>query len=137
MFALFILAATAASRPHAAPDMSTRDGLIAGYTAMFKRIDTDGDDRISRLEWAAMAESSPMLQSASLSEAQRNSLRAALMAGFDQNDSDRDGNLTLDELMAKPLVRFACLDADHNAKVTQTEAEAGMDTCSAPAGVGR
>ena len=137
MFALFLMAAAAAAKPHTRPaaDTSTRDGLIASYTSMFKRIDTDNDGKVSRMEWAAMVDASPMLQSTSLSEAQRNGLRAALVAGFDQNDSDKDGSLTLDELMAKPLVRFACLDANHDAKVTQAEADAGMDKCSAPAGV--
>jgi Ca2+-binding EF-hand superfamily protein len=54
------------------------------------------------------------------------------MAGFDQNDSDKDGFLTLDDLMAKPLVRFACLDTNHDGKVTQAEMDANMDKCSAP-----
>lgn len=136
MLALFLLAA-ATAKPHAAaaPDTSTRTGLVASYTAMLKRIDSDGDGKVSRMEWAAMVDASPMLQSTSLSEAQRNGLRSALMAGFDQNDSDKDGELTLDELMAKPLVRFACMDANHDGKVSQAEAEAGMDKCSAPAGV--
>lgn len=136
MLALFLLAA-AMAKPHAAPDTSTRTGLVASYEAMLKRIDGDGDGKVSRMEWAAMVDASPMLQSTSLSEAQRNSLRAALMAGFDQNDSDKDGELTLDELMAKPLMRFACLDANHDGKVTQAEAEAGMDKCSAPIGVSK
>jgi len=136
MFALFLLAA-AAAKPHAAPDTSTRTGLVASYTAMVKRIDSDGDGKVSRMEWATMVDAAPMLQSQGLSEAQRDGLRAALMAGFDQNDSDRDGSLTLDELMAKPLMRFACMDANHDGKVTQAEAEAGMDKCSAPAGIGR
>jgi len=69
-----------------------------------------------------------MLQSLIINQAQRAGLRAALMAGFDQDDSDRDGLLTLDELMAKPLVRFACLDA----KLGPAEVEANMDRCSAP-----
>ena len=138
MLVLFFLAA-ATAKPHAAfaPDTSTRTGLVASYTAMLKRIDTDGDGKISRMEWAAMVDASPMLQSTSLSEAQRNGLRLALMAGFDQNDSDKDGELTLDELMAKPLMRFACMDANHDGKVTQAETEAGMDKCSQPAGVAR
>ena len=135
MFALFLLTAVAA-KPHAAaaPDTSTRAGLVASYTAMVKRIDSDGDGKVSRMEWAAMVDASPMLQSQGLSEAQRNGLRAALMAGFDQNDSDKDGSLTLDELMAKPLVRFACMDANHDGKVTQAEADAGIDKCAAPVG---
>jgi len=136
MAVLFLLAAAAAAKPHAAPP-ETRDALVASYTKMFNHIDTDGDGKVSRAEWAAMVDASPMLQSLSLSQAQRDGLRAALMAGFDQNDSDKDGFLTLDELMAKPLVRFACLDANHDGKVTQAEAEAGMDKCSAPAGVGK
>lgn len=136
MFALFLLAA-APAKPHAAPDTSTRTGLVASYTAMVKRIDSDGDGKVSRMEWAAMVDASPMLQSTSLSEAQRNGLRAALMAGFDQNDSDKDGELTLDELMAKPLMRFACMDANHDGKVTQAEAEAGMDKCSQPGGISK
>ena len=133
--ALFLLAAAAHAKPHAAPDTSTRNGLIASYSAMFKRIDTDRDGKVSRAEWEVMVDASPMLQSQSLSEAQRNGLRAALMAGFEPNDSDKDGFLTLDELMAKPLVRFACLDANHDARVTQAEAEAGVDLCSALAGL--
>ena len=133
--ALFFLAAAAHAKAHAAPDTSTRNGLIASYSAMFKRIDTDGDGKVSRAEWGVMVDASPMLQSQSLSETQRNGLRAALMAGFEQNDSDKDGFLTLDELMAKPLVRFACLDANHDARVTQAEAEAGVDLCSALAGL--
>jgi len=137
MAVLFLLAAAAAAKPHAAAPVQTRDALVASYTAMFKHIDTDGDGKVSRAEWVAMVDASPMLQSLSLSQAQRDGLRAALMVGFDQNDSDKDGFLTLDELMAKPLVRFACLDANHDGKVTQAEAEAGMDKCSAPAGVGK
>lgn len=130
---IFFLAA--AAKPHAAPDTSTRAGLIASYTAMFKHIDTDGDGKVSRAEWETMVDASPMLQSTGLSEANRANLRAALMAGFGKNDSDGDGWLTLDELMAKPLVRFACLDANHDAKVTQAEMETNMDRCSAPPGL--
>jgi Ca2+-binding EF-hand superfamily protein len=131
-FALFLLAAAAAAKPHAAaaPDTSTRAGLVASYEALIKRVDTDGDGKISRMEWAAMVEASPMLQSLSISQAQRDGLRAALMAGFDQNDSDKDGTLTLDELLAKPLQRFACLDANHDGKVTQAEMDANADRCS-------
>lgn len=139
MFALFLLAALAAAKPHAAapkphaataPDTSTRAGLIASYESLLKKIDADGDDKVSRAEWAAMVDASPMLQSLSLSQAQRDALRSSLMAGFDQNDSDKDGFLTLDELLAKPLFRFACLDANHDGKVTQAEMEANMDKCS-------
>jgi Ca2+-binding EF-hand superfamily protein len=137
LIALFLLAAAAAAKPHAAPDTTARAGLIASYTAMFTRIDTDGDGKVSRAEWGTMVDASPMLQSLSLSQAQREGLRASLMAGFDQNDSDKDGALTLDELMAKPLVRFACFDANHDGKVTQAEMEANMDRCSAPAGVAK
>lgn len=129
---ILLLMAAAAAKAHAAPNSSTRDGLIASYTAMFRHIDTDHDEKVSRTEWEAMVDASPMLQSRGLSEAQRNGLRAALMAGFEQNDSDKDGFLTLDELMAKPLVRFACLDANHDAKVTPAETAANMDRCSPP-----
>ena len=154
MFALFLLAAAAAAKPHAAPaadkphaavaagkphtatapDTSTRAGLIASYEILLKKIDTDGDGKASRAEWTVMVDASPMLQSLSLSQAQRDGLRAALMAGFEQNDSDKDGFLTLDELLAKPLFRFACLDANHDGKVTQAEMEANMERCSQPAG---
>jgi len=132
---ILLLFMAAAAKPHAAPITSTRSGLIASYSAMFKRVDSDGDGKVSRAEWEVMVDASPMLQSQGLSETQRNGLRAALMAGFEQNDSDKDGFLTLDELMAKPLVRFACLDANHDARVTQAEAEAGVDLCSVLAGV--
>jgi Ca2+-binding EF-hand superfamily protein len=135
LIALLFLAAAAGARPHAAPDTTSRDGLIASYTAMFTRIDTDGDGKVSRAEWGVMVDASPMLQSLSLSQAQREGLRASLMAGFEQNDSDKDGALTLDELMAKPLVRFACLDANHDGKVTQAEMEANMDRCSTSAAI--
>ena len=134
MIALLLLTVAAAAKSHAAPAL-TREALVKNYDAMFRHIDTDGDGKISRAEWTVMVDASPMLQSTSLSPAQREALRASLMAGFDQNDSDKDGFLTLDELLARPLVRFACLDANHDGKVTQTEAEAGMDKCSAPAGV--
>ena len=132
-FALFLLAAAAAAKPHAvaAPDTSTRAGLIASYERLVKRIDTDGDGKVSRAEWSVMVDASPMLQSLSISQAQRDGLRAALMAGFDQNDSDHDGFLTIDELLAKPLFRFACLDANHDGKISQAEMAANMDRCTA------
>jgi len=132
---ILFLAAAAAAKAHAAPDTSTRNGLIASYTAMVRRIDTDHDDKVSRAEWEVMVDASPMLQAQGLSEANRTYLRTSLMAGFDQNDSDKDGFLTLDELMAKPLFRFACLDANHDAKVSQTEMAANMDRCSGPSGL--
>ena len=134
MIALFLLAAAAAAKPHAAPDTTARDGLIASYTAMFKRIDTDGDAKTSRAEWGTMVDAAPMLQSLDMSQAQRAALRAPLMSQFDQSDSDKDGFLTLDELMAKALIRFACLDTNHDAKVTQAEISANLDRCSVPAG---
>lgn len=132
MIALFLLAAAAATKPHAAaaPDTSTRAGLIASYETLLKKVDTDGDGKASRAEWQVMVDASPMLQSLNLSQAQRDGLRTALMAEFDQNDSDKDGVLTLDELLAKPLFRFACLDANHDGKVTQAEMTANMDRCS-------
>jgi hypothetical protein len=131
MFALFLLVA-AAAKPHAAttPDTSTRAGLIASYETLLKKLDTDGDGKASRAEWTVMVDASPMLQSLSLSQAQRDGLRTALMAGFDQDDSAKNGLLTLDELLAKPLVRFACLDGNHDGNVTQAEMKANMDHCS-------
>ena len=84
--ALFFLAAAAHAKAHAAPDTSTRTGLIASYTAMFKRIDTNHDDKIDRAEWERMVDASPMLLSQSLSPSNRATLRAELMAGFEQND---------------------------------------------------
>jgi Ca2+-binding EF-hand superfamily protein len=135
LIALFVLAAAAAAKPHISPDATTRDGLIASYTSMVTRIDSDGDGKVSRAEWRTMVDASPMLQSLSLSQAQRDGLRASLMAEFDQNDSDKDGMLTLDELMARPLVRFACIDANHDGKVTQAEMGTSMDRCSTPAAI--
>ena len=131
-FVLFVLAAAAAAKPHAAtaPDTSTRVGLIASYERLMKRIDTDGDGKASRAEWSVMVDASPMLQSLSISQAQRDGLRAALMAGFDQNDSDHDGFLTIDELLAKPLFRFACLDSNHDGKISPAEMAANMDRCA-------
>jgi Ca2+-binding EF-hand superfamily protein len=131
MFLLF-LAAAAAAKPHAtAPDTSTRAGLIASYENLLKRVDTDGDGKISRAEWGAMVDASPILQSLSLSQAQREAMRTSLMAGFDRDDSDKDGMLTLDEMLAKPLFRFACVDANHDGKATQAEIAANMERCSA------
>ena len=131
MFLLF-LAAAATAKPHAAPDTATRAGLIASYENLLKRVDTDGDGKASRAEWTVMVDASPILQSLSLSQAQRETLRASLMAGFDRDDSDKNGMLTLDEMLAKPLYRFACVDADHNGKVTEAEMAANMERCSAP-----
>jgi hypothetical protein len=136
LIALFLLAA-AAAKPHAAPATATRDGLIASYTALFTRIDTDADGKISRAEWETMVDASPLLQSLDMSQTQRAALRAPLERQFDESDSDKDGFLTLDELMAKPLVRFACLDTNHDARITQAEIEANMERCSAPAGAGQ
>jgi len=129
---LFLLAAAAAAKPHAVPATATRDGLIASYTAMFTRIDADGDGKISRAEWKTMVDASPLLQSLDMSQAQRAALRAPLERQFDESDSDKDGSLTLDELMAKALIRFACLDTNHDAKVTQAEISANLDRCSTP-----
>jgi hypothetical protein len=129
MFLLF-LAATAAAKPHAAPDTTTRAGLIASYEALLKRVDTDGDGKASRAEWTVTVDAAPILQSLSLSPAQREAMRASLMAGFDRDDSDKDGMLTLDEMLAKPLFRFACVDANHDGKATQAEIAANMEHCS-------
>ena len=132
MISLFILAAAAAAKPHAtAPDTSTRAGLIASYENLLKRVDTDGDGKASRAEWEVMVDASPILQSLSLSQAQRETLKASLMSEFDRNDSDKDRMLTLDELIAKPLFRFACVDANHDGKATQAEIAANMERCSA------
>jgi hypothetical protein len=132
---LFLLATAATANQHAAPATQTRAGLVASYTAMMKRIDTDGDGEASRAEWEAMVDASPMLQSLSISQAQRAGLRASLIAGFARDDSDKDGLLTLDELMARPLVRFACLDSNHDGKLGPAEIAANLDRCSVPAGI--
>src|SRR5688572_17599971 len=120
------LAAAFAGQPSASSERErvaeTRAGIVAGLHAVFERLDTDRDSRVSRAEWNVSIETMMTLRlSDPIPLDNEEELRRDLQQIFDVEDADGDGHLTLTEMLATPMVTFTCMDANGDDVLTQVE----------------
>lgn len=105
--------------------------LSAGYAASLVAQDRNGDGMLDRSEVTAMVEA------ALPPEAQAgpgwSALRAWLVAGYMAQDGDRDGRLSLAELLSGPRAAIDCADVNGDRALSESEVAASMGRC--PAGI--
>ena len=115
------------------PTEGSREQMISDMTAVLKSWDKDGDGKLSRAEVAAMvneffrrlAKDAPGGKLTADLERQRQ----GFLGFYASQDTDRDGYLTLAELLKGPLASFGCMDENHDGKVAQEEVFSGMQRC--------
>jgi Ca2+-binding EF-hand superfamily protein len=115
------------------PATNTREDMIAGMTAVLHSWDKDADGKLSRAEVAVMIdeffrrvakETSGARMTADLQKQ-----RQEFLGFYASQDTDRDGYLTLDELLKGPLATFDCMDENRDGKVSQEEMFSGLERC--------
>jgi hypothetical protein len=90
--------------------------------------DLDEDGRLGRPEVEAMIEQvfpKNILNVSNFAE-----IRDLLVADYAAQDSDKDGYLTLSELLEGPLAVFLCMDVNRDSRLTRLEMEGGMSRCA-------
>jgi Ca2+-binding EF-hand superfamily protein len=122
-----------------------RPERLAAASAGIRRVDSDGDGRLSRAEHAAAARKmfegmdtnhDGKVTAAEIDEAQARvkdrrpsrSMKAANMTGADKiklGDRDKDGVLTLEEHTAEAMVAFDKMDHDKDGLLTSEELASG------------
>jgi hypothetical protein len=91
--------------------------------------DLDGDGRLSRFEWAAMISHTWPEQPPEPNLSNYRQTRQAVLAMFDEQDGDRDGYLSLGELVREPLAQFACMDRNRDGRISHREIWRAMSRC--------
>lgn len=106
---------------------ATRTSLTSGYASILAAHDADGDERLSGAEIAAMVELGlPKGVSAAPDVAE---LRDWLIGYYAAQDMDKDGYLTLAELLKGPLATFECMDVNRDQRLSKREREGSMSRC--------
>jgi hypothetical protein len=114
-------------------DSNTRERLVSNMRLVLKSWDKDGDGKLSRSEVKTMVDASFRRMAQSIPAGQAHPeleiQRQEMLGFYASQDTNRDGYLTLDELLKGPLAIFACADVNHDDKVTKEEALGGFDRC--------
>ncbi len=106
---------------------TNEDGTIsaeessAAAKARFAKMDADGDGKITKADFEAHKQEWAAEHGTEHSAEDRNHPR--MMHRFEEMDSDKDGALTEDEVMARSEARHKKLDADGNGEGTKGEAQ--------------
>lgn len=58
--------------------------------------------------------------------------RREIAANYMSQDTNKDGYLSLNELVKEPLANFDCIDADHDGKISKSEESSLIDRCAPP-----
>jgi hypothetical protein len=127
-FLLWSASASTADQPEQV--IQTRTGMVADLRAAWEGLDTDRDGLVGRAEWDVMVETSIKIRESDpepLEDPEQ--LRRGLRHGFDVDDVDGDGFLTLAEMLALPLETFDCMDRDGSQALTRSESFAGLEAC--------
>lgn len=103
----------------------SRDDVTLNISAWIARADRNGDAKLSRDEWQAISAVTfpEMTDDYLMRMAERD------LAYYDRNG---DGLVDLDELAGPSLEGFACLDTDHNGRVSAAEQAAGAQATCLP-----
>jgi hypothetical protein len=107
---------------------ATRSALTSGYASVLAAHDSDGDERLGRAEVEAMIEL--MFPKNILAVSHFAELRDWLVADYSAQDADKDGYLTLSELLKGPIAAFECKDVNRDGRLTRPETEGGMSRCA-------
>lgn len=127
--AFLLIGAPPAASPQDAP---TRSEILAGSRQFFAGLDADRDGRLSLAEWTATISGPHPAKSRPGEEASE--LRAYMIGEHGRMDGDRDGHLTLEELVREPLANFDCADGDRDLRLSEMEIQSGRKRCpSGPA----
>ena len=114
--------------------LDTREKVISGFTGVLKSWDKDGDGRLSRSEVEAMVNESfrRMAQSVPAGEVhpELEAQRQEAIDHYMAQDTNKDGYLSLSELVKEPLANFSCIDADHDGKLSKSEERSAIDRCA-------
>lgn len=116
-----------------APAHTTREQLISNFNKLLEYWDKDGDRKLSRFEATEMVNESFRMIGEPQNGDNPNTFekeRRAYIAYLDHQDTDRDGYLTLSELLRDPLDTFQCLDENHDGKAREEEIFRAMNRCS-------
>lgn len=115
------------------PDESTRENLISGYGKILKSWDKDEDEKLSQAEVANMVDMSfPKMdthQSGNSIADDIGRIRQELIGYYANEDHNKDGYLTIDELLKGPLSTFDCMDKNRDGRVSPDEASDAFDKC--------
>lgn len=128
------LSALTACHSNKSRQMDTREKLISGFRAQLKSWDKDRNGRLSQSEvetmvnesFRRMARSIPAGEAHPELEPQRQQAIDRYMA----QDANKDGDLSLDELLREPLANFDCMDADDDGKLSQSELHRSIGRCA-------
>jgi len=114
-------------------DANTREHLVSNMRLVLKSWDKDGDGKLSRSEVQTMVDASfrriALSVPAGEAHPELEKQRQETLGFYASQDTNHDGYLTLDELLAGPLATFDCLDVNHDGKVSKEEAFGGMGRC--------
>jgi Ca2+-binding EF-hand superfamily protein len=121
-----------ASQAHAERDARSREAMATGFAKMLHNWDKDGDGKISANELVIMiGDAFPSKYYASEADAQ--SVREGALADYKDQDLDKDGFLTLSELLKEPMATFDCIDVNHDGVLQQDEIDSGVSRCGSDA----
>ena len=115
------------------PSESTREHMVAGMSMVLKSWDKDGDSKLSHAEVQGMVDEGfrriAIDASGGKMTADLEKQRQEFLGFYASQDTNRDGNLSLQELLKGPLASFDCMDSNHDNKVSQDEVFIGMRQC--------
>ena len=116
-------------------DAPARSEILSDTRQFLTGIDADGDGSLSLAEWTGRVGKPDPARPRSDSETSNPSeLRTYLIEEHRRTDRDRDGQVTLDELIREPLASFDCMDGDRDLRLSEREIRSGRKICpSGPA----
>jgi len=114
--------------------LDTREKVISGFDHVLKSWDKDGDNRLSRSEVEAMADEWVLTTRQGIRPGEVHpeleTERQRIIAYYMSQDADKDGYLTLAELLKEPIATFHCADADQDGTISKSEERSAIDRCS-------
>jgi len=140
VFGISLGASFACAEPGGQGDSRRQEGPQRGQMEdkVFKEMDTNGDDVISRAEYDALhakrfkemdADKNGKITREEISAARKILMDKARNSRFDEADSNHDGALTREEAEKMPMLskNFEKVDANHDGKVSREELDDEME----------